>query len=59
MIQREYDVDKARDVSHEILAYETSLLLALENAQYRVEAIKTLLQRAKERRLDLEVQSIN
>lgn len=59
MINYDYDVRKTVDVSHELLAYEGSLTLALEKAVARVEAIQSLLERSKERRLELEIQSIN
>lgn len=59
MIQREYEIDVARDVSHETLAYERAMQAHLEKAQARVDAIKGLLERCKEKRLALEIQSIN
>lgn len=59
MIQREYTLDAVADVSRETLAYERMMQVQLEKAQARVEAIKAILQRAKEQRLDLEMQSIN
>ena len=59
MIKHEYEIDVARDVSHETLLYERSMMQQLQKAQDRVDAIKRLLERCKEKRLDLEVQSIN
>lgn len=59
MIKHEYDIDVARDVSHEMLRYERSMMQRLQKAQDRVDAIKRLIERCKEKRLDLEVQSIN
>jgi hypothetical protein len=59
MIQREYSIEVVHDVSRETLAYERYLQARLEAAQSTVDAIKRLLERAKEQRLDLEIQSIN
>jgi hypothetical protein len=59
MIQREYEIDVARDVSHETLRYERSMMEQLRKAQDRVDAITRLLEKCKEQRLQLEVQSIN
>ena len=59
MIKYEYEVDKSNDVRRELLMYENSLQKKLESAQERVTAIAMMIQRAKERRLELEIQSIN
>ena len=59
VINYEYDVGKTTDVRHELLAYECAMQERLRKAQATVDAIQTLIQRAKERRIDLEIQSIN
>ena len=59
MIKYEYEVAKSNDVRRELLMYENSLQKKLESAQARVTAIAMMIQRAKERRLELEIQSIN
>ena len=59
MINYEYDVGKTTDVCHELLAYESAMLDRLQKAQATVDAIQAIIQRAKERRLQLEIQSIN
>lgn len=59
MINYEYDVGKTTDVCHELLAYESAMVERLQKAQARVDAIQTIIQRAKERRLELESQAIN
>lgn len=59
MIQREYDVSTTQRVAHEVLAYERRMQERLVAAQATVDAIKNILERAKERRLQLEVQAIN
>ena len=59
MINYEYDVGKTTDVCHELLAYESAMVQRLQRAQATVDAIQTLINRAKERRLELEIQSIN
>lgn len=59
MIKYEYEVAKSNDVRRELLIYENSLQKKLESAQARVTAIAMMIQRAKERRLELEIQSIN
>lgn len=59
MIQHDYEIERVHDVSHETLAYERSLQAKLDKAIHTVDAITRLLERAKERRLELEIQSIN
>jgi predicted ATPase len=59
MIKREYEIERVHDVSRETLLYERSLQLRLQKAQATVEAIQGMIERAKELRLDLEIQSIN
>ena len=57
MTKHEYDVPKASDVMRELLMYEARMTKRLEQAQATVDAIRAIIQRAKERRLDLEIQS--
>ena len=57
MIKYEYEVAKSNDVRRELLMYEARMTKRLEQAQATVDAIRAIIQRAKERRLDLEIQS--
>jgi len=57
MINREYDVATSADVMHDLLVYEARMVERLERAQATVNAIRAIIQRAKERRLEIEFQS--
>ena len=57
MINREYDVATSLDVMHDLLVYEARMVERLERAQATVDAIRAIIQRAKERRLEIEFQS--
>jgi hypothetical protein len=59
MVKYEYDVPKSTDVMRELLIYEARMTERLERAQANVNAIRAIIQRAKERRLDIEIQSSN
>jgi len=58
-VNHDYDVHESLDVMRELLIYEARMTERLERAQATVDAIRAIIQRAKEKRLDIEIQSKN